>query len=115
MNERREQLLAEIREVQTRTGEHPYGELAEVPDTADEAVADLLIDVDHAMVDRDVQELRNIEAALQRMDDGSYGLCAHCGCTIEQERMLAFPTATRCRPCQEVYEKTYAHGPTPTL
>lgn len=109
VQQRREELLGEIREVLGRTGEHPYGDLAGVPDTGDEAIADLLIDVDNAMVHRDVQEIRDIDAALQRMDDGSYGVCMECGLEIGYDRLTAYPTAKRCAPCQGQHEKTHAH------
>lgn len=116
LERRRALLLEEIRTVQSDSGDHPYAEVAgSVPDTGDEAVADLLMDVDHAMVDRDVQEVRDIEAALRRMNDGDYGRCIGCGGDIEPARLDAYPTAKRCQPCQAQYEKTYQHGGTPTL
>lgn len=46
-------------------------------------------------------ELLDIEAALRRMDEGNYGICAGCGRAIEQERILVLPTTTRCRLCEE--------------
>lgn len=115
MQQRQVQLRAVIREVLVRTGEHPYGELADIPDIGDEAVADLLIDLDNAVVHRDVEEIRDIEAALGRMAGGAYGTCIDCGLDIDYERLQAFPTAKRCPPCQRQHEKTYAHGATPTL
>lgn len=111
MQQRRERLIGEIRDVLSRTGEHPYGELAEVPDIGDQSIADLLIDVDNAMVHRDVEEIRVIDAAFQRMDEGSYGICVDCGQEVDFERLSAFPTAKRCFPCQVRHEKTYAHDP----
>lgn len=112
---RRTGLRTEILEVLARTGETPYGELAGIPDVGDASVADLLIDLDNAMVHRDVEEIREIEAALQRMEQGSYGDCVDCGLPIDYERLLAFPAARRCLPCQGQFEKTYAHDTTPTL
>ena len=115
MQQRRERLLGEIREVLTQTAEHPYADLAGVPDIGDEAVADLLIDVDNAMVHRDIQEVRDIEAAVGRMDDGSYGVCIDCRQEIDHERLSAFPTAKRCIRCQVQHERTYAGERTPKL
>ncbi|MEM8761378.1 MAG: TraR/DksA C4-type zinc finger protein [Pseudomonadota bacterium] len=44
-------------------------------------------------------ELRKIEAALKRNEDGSYGTCAACHEAISEERLTAVPYATRCRLC----------------
>ncbi|GAB4443615.1 MAG: hypothetical protein OHK0026_10260 [Rhodocyclaceae bacterium] len=116
MQRRHAQLMGEIHEALTETGEHPYVELSgEVADTGEQAAADLLIDVDNAMVDRDIEEVRDIEAAFARMEAGSYGVCIDCGQAIGYERLASYPSAKRCRPCQAVREKTYKHGETPSL
>lgn len=44
-------------------------------------------------------EIRMIEAALQRIEDGSYGICVACGDEISAERLDAVPHAPRCRNC----------------
>lgn len=44
-------------------------------------------------------ELRMIEAALGRIEDGSYGICVNCGEEISPERLEAVPHAARCRHC----------------
>jgi DnaK suppressor protein len=86
-----------------------------VRDAEDESVADLIIDLDLADVDRDLEELRDVEAALERAKGGAYGLCASCQGAIPYERLTASPTATRCTRCEAVHEKTYAHHATPRL
>ncbi len=45
------------------------------------------------------QELRLLNDALKRIDDGSYGICAKCGEDISQERLDAVPYAMICRNC----------------
>jgi RNA polymerase-binding protein DksA len=86
-----------------------------VHDVEDESVADLLVDLDLAEIDRDLGELREVEAALGRIDQGSYGSCATCDGPIGEERLEANPAALRCLGCQAMHEKTYAHPGTPTL
>lgn len=82
-----------------------YRRLAgEVADYEDESLADLLVDVRLAEIDRDLEELRDIEAAQARMRDGSYGVCLACGTAIPYERLDAYPTAKRCEPCQRKHE-----------
>jgi RNA polymerase-binding protein DksA len=116
MKERHQSLLTEIRGEVARSRDETYGDIAgPVPDTGDEAVADLLSDLDNAEVSRDLQELRELEAAQTRIAGGTYGGCAKCGATIAFERLRAYPVAIRCIDCQRVHEKTYAHASEPTL
>lgn len=114
MEQRRVTLLGEIAEVRARA-EQPARDFASVPDSGDASTTDLLADVDHAAEERDVEELRDIDTAMQRMDTGSYGTCIDCEDDIPFERLVAFPTATRCILCAERREKTYAGGATPSL
>jgi len=44
-------------------------------------------------------EARLIRAALERIDSGSYGVCASCGKPIGERRLRALPEATTCLPC----------------
>lgn len=99
-----------------RWGEHPVGELAgEVPDVGDQSVATAVVDLDHAVVQRHVVAIRNIDEALARMRRHQYGICVDCGDEIAYARLAAFPTALRCIGCQERHEHIYAHEATPTL
>jgi RNA polymerase-binding protein DksA len=56
---------------------------------------------------RDTGELREIAAALTRMDEGRYGECIHCGRDIPFARLEVQPTALRCVPCQQRFEKAH--------
>ncbi|KLO62416.1 DNA-binding protein [Dermacoccus sp. PE3] len=47
------------------------------------------------------EQLREIEAALRRLDDGAYGTCARCGGPIGDARLEARPTATLCIGCAQ--------------
>ena len=55
---------------------------------------------------RDREALGEINAALQRIDDGSYGLCEQCGTPIPFARLQAIPTARVCAVCAEVGSST---------
>jgi DnaK suppressor protein len=48
--------------------------------------------------------LGQVEAALRRLDEGSYGVCARCGREIATERLEALPSATLCITCQAEVE-----------
>lgn len=100
----------------SRARDETHGSLSgEAPDSADEATADLLSDLANADTTRDLHEMRELEAALARMEQGSFGTCAHCARDIVYARLLAYPGATRCVGCQAIYEKTYKQEPTPSL
>jgi RNA polymerase-binding protein DksA len=116
LKRRQKALLEEVRNELERSGEQHYIDLAgRVTDSGDEAVADLLADMDAAIIDRQVGELRDIDAAQKRLKDGSYGTCIECGQEIGFDRLKAYPTAKRCILCQTKREKGYAHQRTPSL
>ncbi|MDD3088380.1 MAG: TraR/DksA family transcriptional regulator [Candidatus Omnitrophica bacterium] len=52
------------------------------------------------------ERLYNLEEALKRIDEGSYGCCDLCGCAIPRQRLKALPQARYCIKCQEKEEKT---------
>lgn len=109
-------LLERVRDELETGSEHTYAELAGgVPDTGDESAANLMADTDAAIVHRHFEELRDIEAALQRMNEGGYGECSDCGAEIGFARLKAYPTAKRCVRCQGQLEKTHTHELAPTL
>jgi DnaK suppressor protein len=83
-------------------------------ETDDWAVADLETALDVAEVSRDVGELRDVESALARMAEGTYGECVDCGNDIPYARLAANPSASRCIACQEKLEAKDRRGP-PTL
>ena len=86
-----------------------------VGDPGDESVARMQADLSIEEAGRDSEELDEIEAALARIKDGSYGYCVDCGGEIDIRRLEAQPTAARDVDCQAKHEKTFAHRGTPTL
>lgn len=101
-------LRTEIRDELTAADSEHYADLAgQVHDAGDESVADLLADANVTIVSRLIGELREVEAALDRMGEGTYGLCQDCGEEIAPERLDAYPTARRCLEHQRRYEQTH--------
>jgi RNA polymerase-binding transcription factor DksA len=117
LEDRRRALRAELLRDAERTRTESYSEVAgPVTDLGDEALADLIADLDNAELTRDLNELRALEEALNRLDKGaSYGRCADCGAEIPFKRLRAEPSALRCIDCQRVHERTYAGTQTPRL
>jgi RNA polymerase-binding transcription factor DksA len=109
-------LMSELREEVERSRGETFGAVAGgVADSGDESVADLLSDLDGAEITRDVNEIRELEAALARLVAGTYGRCVDCQTGIPVARLRAQPAALRCIAHQEMYEKTHAHPPEPKL
>jgi len=86
---------------------------AEVHDTKDAASAEVLDEVQAADQRRDATEMGDIEQALARMHAQTYGVCIDCGQAIGVERLQAYPTAKRCRRCQESRERRPRSGSSP--
>lgn len=113
---RLDELRQEIHADVDRSRDESYGEIAGgVTDQADESVAHLLADIDKAEISRDLGEARELEAALARLAEGSFGACSDCGRDIAMPRLRVNPAAVRCIDCQTVHEKTYAHPGEPRL
>src|SRR5438876_11467270 len=116
LRNRRQALRAEV-QAQLANSDDPrvVGLKNELAATEDWVLADILGDLDIAMVTRDLQELEEIDAALARLDDGSYGTCHDCGEPIGWPRLNVQPTALRCISCQEAFEASRGRPGPPTL
>jgi DnaK suppressor protein len=116
LNQLRDRLTARAKELrddmrrEANDREDHVDVATEAPDPGDSSFANLTVDLGNAAISRDIFEMRAIEAALARMDDGSYGECLDCSTDIPYERLQVQPTAERCTPCQEMFEKTHAEG-----
>jgi RNA polymerase-binding transcription factor DksA len=72
-------------------------------------------DIDTALVDRQINEMRELEISLKYLSELEFGDCIDCGNEIGFERLLAYPSAQRCIQCQNQYEKNFAHEFTSSL
>jgi RNA polymerase-binding protein DksA len=110
-------LLREVRDELENSGEQHRIDLlnSEPGDTGDESMANALADFNVARLDRQVQAVRDIEAAFLRIKNGEYGVCIDCGDDIGFTRLQAYPTAKRCIICQEKREKQYVQEGHPKM
>lgn len=109
LEQRHEALRGEIRDELLASDQQHFIDLAgQVHDLEEESVADLLVDLDLAIIDMHINEIRDIEAAIRRLQVGAYGVCIECDDEVEVARLRAFPTAKRCLPCQQNYERNHA-------
>lgn len=72
---------------------------------ADSATETLDREIEQSLEDNAEHLLESIDAALARIDDGTYGRCDRCGNPIAQERLEALPYATRCIECKRLEER----------
>ena len=61
-------------------------------------------------VDRESNLLREVKAALRRIQDGSFGTCVQCDEAISSKRLAAVPWAPRCVQCQEAVDRDRQEG-----
>ena len=100
----------ELRDELEQSGKKRYLDLAgSVHDTGDEAGATELIDMQHALIQRQLAELREIEVARGRLAAGTIDECEDCGEPIGYKRLMANPVAVRCIGCQGRFESNRPH------
>jgi len=61
-------------------------------------------------LDRESNLLRNVRAALHRMNEGMFGVCMHCEEDISPKRLNAVPWAPYCIACQETADRNQEEG-----
>jgi len=59
-------------------------------------------------LERNSRRLREVQAALRRIDDGSFGVCVDCERSINLKRLAAVPWSSTCIACQEAAETAHA-------
>lgn len=75
------------------------------PDTIDEMTRAAERELAIRNLDRETNLLRNVKAALRRIDEGTYGICIHCEEPINPRRLQAIPWTPFCVKCQEAYDR----------
>lgn len=104
----RERLLAREKELQdiiTRlVSEARESASAEVEDPIDQVISSEGKAAAFGVSTTESKTLQQVRAALQRIDDGTYGTCIDCGRPIEPARLEAVPWTPYCRADQEKHE-----------
>jgi DnaK suppressor protein len=77
-----------------------------VGDVIDAALDSAQDEISSQLAEVESRELARIEKALERMQEGSFGVCEGCGCKIPMARLNALPYATYCIECQREMERT---------
>jgi len=100
--------ILEHKETELLVGLRGRGDLAPVssPDSIEEVQLAEVRELEIDSLDRRACLLREVEDALSRISDGSYGLCRLCDAKIKPARLNAVPWAPLCIDCQEDAERT---------
>jgi DnaK suppressor protein len=86
------------------------------PEYEESAQRKLADDVLTTLSESERREVLQIDGALSRMDEGSYGVCVDCGQAIPVDRLRALPFTLRCEDDQEAREKALrGNTPRPSL
>ena len=96
--ERVQKAIAGLRDDHPGSLDEEVEEIAATSDNhlAETATATLDREIDYTLGENAEQVLGEIDAALKRIDDGTYGTCARCGQQIAPERLEAYPWASLC-------------------
>ena len=86
-----------------------------VKDVADQSVKDVSQEIEYRLSERASQAIADIDQALLRIDEGSYGVCARCGKDIPERRLDAIPTARYDAECQTLIEQATGEDEHATL
>ena len=81
------------------------GEIAQPRDEGDQAQASERLDLSFMTRERLAEKINRLTAALERLNEGTYGQCEACGQEIERNRLEALPEAMRCLECQTRIER----------
>jgi len=104
--QRREEI---IKEAKIEIGKYIKGEAKQLVETAlddgDWSVIDLSEDINLKRLETHREGLKNVDEALRKLKDGTYGICEDCGEEISVERLKVLPFALLCRDCQEKKEE----------
>ena len=102
LEDRRREIQSEVqsrmKDVRADTGQ------AGVVDDVETSESDIQDEIEFALIQMKAETLHRINAALERLEEGTYGRCFECGEEIEPRRLRALPFAVRCKDCEEARE-----------
>jgi DnaK suppressor protein len=112
-------LLTELRSHARHVSEDQAAALDAASDdakeSADLAMRDVTEELALKLGDRESQMVADVDQALLRIEEGSYGQCARCGRPIDERRLEAMPTARYDAECQAAIEEAKGMNARPSL
>ena len=105
LEDRRREILNEVQsKIKDVRSEGTANLSTGVVDAEETSVSDIQEDIELALIQMKAETLTRVNAALERLNAGSYGRCNECGDEISPQRLRALPFAVRCKDCEEARE-----------
>ncbi|MFA6421968.1 MAG: TraR/DksA C4-type zinc finger protein [Candidatus Buchananbacteria bacterium] len=105
LEDRRNILVGQLQSIGSRTDGEAIDFEAKFPDYGDSMEDNATEVADYTKnlsLERDLEkELHDVESALKKIADGSYGICVHCNKEIELERLKIRPASSSCVECKK--------------
>ena len=110
LEDRRRRVVAAIEYLHKENPGSIEDETSEISRGADNHLAETATvtldrEIDYTLEENDEHVLAEIDAALARIQEGTFGVCANCGTPIPEERLRALPYATLCIDCRRKEER----------
>ena len=103
--DKKRKMWADLRDELFRKLGKDYSEQFEIPHDIEElSLMDVIEDTGIAVADIKRKQLEELDAALLKLDEGTYGLCSDCEAEIDEERLEAVPFALFCVKCASGHE-----------
>ena len=103
LEDRRRELLSEV-QGRMRDVRADGNKERDVLDQGESSEVDIQEDIEFALIQMKSETLTKVDAALRRLEEGTYGDCFECGEQISEARLRALPFAVRCKDCEEARE-----------
>jgi DnaK suppressor protein len=115
----KQRLLTELRQHAQHVSDDQAAALdaagEDAKESADVSMKDVTQEIALKLGDQESQMVADIDQALLRIEEGSYGVCARCGKPIDERRLEAMPTARYDAECQATIEEAKGMNARPTL
>lgn len=94
-----------VRGIARRSKSTAVNAVSDIGDILDSVSEERTRELDMILTDREKQKLKQIDDALDRIEENTYGLCEECGVKIPRARLKVVPFAKYCVECKEVIER----------
>jgi DnaK suppressor protein len=102
LQEKRDELLGRVNAARTTEKEATD---ADAPDLGDRALTSVSLDLSYQLSAGEREIVRRIDAALDRIEGSTYGVCLNCDKKVQIGRLRAVPWARHCIECQELHDR----------
>jgi len=94
-----------VRDISRRSKATAVSGVSDIGDILDSVSEERTRELDMILTDREKQKLKQIDDALERIEEKTYGFCEECGVKIPRARLKVVPFAKYCVECKEVIER----------